>query len=377
MLSFWEKQSFVEYDFLIIGGGIVGLSTAIELRERHPEAQIAVVERGVFPSGASTKNAGFACFGSLTEVLSDLEKLSDQQVLELVRRRWNGLQLLRNRLGDKVIDYRNHGGYELLQTTDQLVALDKLDRVNVLLQPLFKDKVYRSVPEKTSALGFNSEKVKGLVFNQYEGQIHTGKMMKALQRFAMSREIDLLTGTGVSGFNETAKSVDIQLNNGTVLKARQVGICTNAFTPDLLDQADLKSGRGVVLATRPVSGLKFKGTFHYDEGYYYFRNYEDRIIFGGGRNLDLEGEATTEFDVPDKILSRLKYDLNQLILPGQSYEVEQVWSGIMAFGATKQPVLKQQSDRVFLGVRLGGMGVAIGSLLGKELAVLITESGNN
>lgn len=377
MLSFWEKESFVEYDFLIIGGGIVGLSTAIELRELHPKANIAVVERGAFPSGASTKNAGFACFGSLTEVLSDLEKLSDQAVFALVKRRWDGLKLLRNRLGDETIDYRNHGGYELLQTTDQLAALEQLDRVNSLLQPLFENEVYQSVPEKTAALGFPSEKVKGLVFNQYEAQIHTGKMMKALQRFAMSLGVDLLTGIHVSAFNEVDGHVQVSLENGTVLKAGQVGICTNAFTPKLLDQADLKPGRGVVLVTKPIPGLKFRGTFHYDEGYYYFRNYEDRIIFGGGRNLDLEGETTTTFGVSEKILSRLKHDLHELILPGQPYEIERVWSGIMAFGATKQPVLKQQSDRVFLGVRLGGMGVAIGSLLGKELAALITESGNN
>ncbi len=376
MLSFWEKESFVEYDFVIIGGGIVGLSTAIELKTREPQANIVVVERGVFPSGASTKNAGFACFGSLTEVLSDLEKLSEQEVFDLVKRRWDGLQLLRNRLGDNTIDYQNYGGYELLQTDDQLASLGKLDKVNALLMPLFNNEVYRSVPEKTEALGFSTDRVKGLVFNQFEAQIHTGKMMKALQRCTMSMGIDLLTGTGVEGLDEDQGGVDVRLANGILLKAGNVAICTNAFTATLT-HTDLKPGRGVVLVTKPISGLKLKGTFHYDEGYYYFRNYQDRIIFGGGRNMDLEGETTTDFGVPHKILSKLKNDLDHLILPGQTYEVEQVWSGIMAFGETKQPILKRQSERVFMGVRLGGMGVAIGSLLGKELAELITESVNN
>ncbi len=376
MLSFWEKESFVEYDFVIIGGGIVGLSTAIELKTREPQANIVVVERGVFPSGASTKNAGFACFGSLTEVLSDLEKLSEQEVFDLVKRRWDGLQLLRNRLGDNTIDYQNYGGYELLQTDDQLTSLEKLDKVNALLMPLFDSEVYRSVPEKTEALGFSTDRVKGLVFNQFEAQIHTGKMMKALQRCTLSMGVDLLTGTGVEGLDEDQAGVGVRLANGILLKAGNVAICTNAFTTKLT-HTDLKPGRGVVLVTQPISGLKLKGTFHYDEGYYYFRNYQDRIIFGGGRNMDLEGETTTDFGVPDKILSKLKNDLDHLILPGQPYEVEQVWSGIMAFGETKQPILKRQSERVFMGVRLGGMGVAIGSLLGKELAELITESVNN
>jgi glycine/D-amino acid oxidase-like deaminating enzyme len=377
MLSFWESESFVKYDYLVVGGGIVGLSTAIELRGLHPKAQIAVVERGVFPSGASTRNAGFACFGSLTEVLADLEVLSEREVLQLVSRRWQGLQLLRNRLGDETIDYRNHGGYELLQTPSQLASLDQMDRVNELLNPLFEERVYESVPEKTAGLGFDTDRVKGLVFNRYEAQIHTGKMMKALQQFAMAGSIDIFTATGVSQLDESEKGVSVCLTDGTRLMAGKVAVCTNAFTQSLLGQKPLKPGRGVVLVTKPVKGLRFQGTFHYDEGYYYFRNYKDRVIFGGGRNLDLAGEETTEFAVPDIILNRLKKDLDELILPGQPYEIEQVWSGIMAFGDTKQPLLQQHSDRVFMGVRLGGMGVAIGSLLGKELAALISQSGNN
>lgn len=376
MLSFWEKESFVQYDYVVIGGGIVGLSTAIELKTREPQATIAVVERGVFPSGASTKNAGFACFGSLTEVLSDLEKLSEQEVFHLVKRRWDGLKLLRDRLGDKTINYRNYGGYELLQTDKQLSSLEKLDEVNTLLRPLFSSEVYQSVPEKIVKLGFDRGRVRGLVFNPYESQIHTGKMMKALQRLAMTGGVDLLTGTRVRSFNETHQGVEVRLDDDMVLKAGKLAICTNAFTTKLAE-TNLKPGRGVVLVTKPIPGLKLKGTFHYDEGYYYFRNYQDRIIFGGGRNMDLQGETTTDFGVPDEILSRLKSDLDNLILPGQSYEIEQVWSGIMAFGETKQPILKRHSERVFMGVRLGGMGVAIGSLLGKELAELIMESVNN
>ena len=43
----------------------------------------------------------------------------------------------------------------------------------------------------------------------------------------------------------------------------------------------------------------------------------------------------------------------------------------MGVGNQKTPIVKQLSDNVFCGVRLGGMGVAIGSLVGKELAALL------
>jgi glycine/D-amino acid oxidase-like deaminating enzyme len=58
--------------------------------------------------------------------------------------------------------------------------------------------------------------------------------------------------------------------------------------------------------------------------------------------------------------------LDEMILPNQTYEIDHVWSGIMAFGEDKSPIVKQVSDNIFCAVRLGGMGVAIGSLVGKE-----------
>ena len=42
----------------------------------------------------------------------------------------------------------------------------------------------------------------------------------------------------------------------------------------------------------------------------------------------------------------------------------------MGVGKQKSPIVKQVSNSIFCGVRLGGMGVALGSLVGKELAEL-------
>jgi gamma-glutamylputrescine oxidase len=44
----------------------------------------------------------------------------------------------------------------------------------------------------------------------------------------------------------------------------------------------------------------------------------------------------------------------------------------MGVGNQKKAIVKQISNNVYCGVRLGGMGIAIGSLVGEELANLIT-----
>ena len=86
-VSFWEQQSFYNnIDYAIVGSGIVGLSSAIELKNKYPNAKVVILEKGFLPSGASTKNAGFACFGSPTEILDDLSILSEQEVFEMVEK---------------------------------------------------------------------------------------------------------------------------------------------------------------------------------------------------------------------------------------------------------------------------------------------------
>jgi len=133
----------------------------------------------------------------------------------------------------------------------------------------------------------------------------------------------------------------------------------------------VQPARAQVLITKPIANLALKGTFHLDKGYYYFRNINDRILFGGGRNLDFEGETTTSHETTNLIQNSLEEILKTVILPHNNFEIEHRWSGTMGIGNQKNPIVKQLSNHVFCGVRMGGMGVAIGSLIGQELADLV------
>lgn len=59
------------------------------------------------------KNTGLACFRSLSEILADLNTNTKDELLNLVKMRVSGLQLLRQTLGDSQIGCKKYGGYEL------------------------------------------------------------------------------------------------------------------------------------------------------------------------------------------------------------------------------------------------------------------------
>ena len=368
-LSFWEiKNWFSNIDYTIVGSGIVGLHCAIHLRERFPESKILILEKGILPQGASTKNAGFACFGSLSEIIDDLKSHTEEEVIQLVQKRWEGLQLLRKRIGDTVLDFKPYGGYELFLKEDEsnyYQCLQKLPFINEILKPLFKTDVFSKEIDRFAFNGVNEH----LIFNPFEAQIDTGNMMQVLLKEAVSKNILILNQATVSSFIDKNDNVEVVVNDFS-FETNKLFFATNGFASQITNNA-VKPARAQVLITEPIRNLDIKGTFHLDKGYYYFRNFENRILLGGGRNLDFEGETTTDLSQTEKIQNKLEQLLKEVILPHQDFQIAHRWSGIMGVGSHKNPIVSQLSNHVYCGVRLGGMGVAIGSLIGKELSELL------
>lgn len=369
-LSYWEHKTWLSnIDFAVIGSGIVGLSCAFSLRKKYPKSKIVVFERGILPNGASTKNAGFACFGSISEILDDLKTHSEEDVVQLVKNRVEGLQMLRNTLGDQQLDYREYGGHELFTKEDTALyetCRSKIDYVNQLLKPVFSAKAFS---EKEDIFGFEKIQPK-LIFSAFEGQIDTGMMMLGLIRKASEENILVLNSSEITQISDNGAHVSLQLNSTLDISVNKAFIATNGFAKRFLDE-DLQPARAQVVVTKPIENLKIKGTFHLDKGYYYFRNIGNRILFGGGRNLDFKTEETTEMHLTELVQDKLEQLLKTVILPRQTVTIERRWSGIMGVGQQKKPIVKPVSENVFCGVRLGGMGVAIGSNIGHQLAGLV------
>lgn len=374
MLSYWEQKNFLNYDLVVVGSGFTGLSTAIHFKKSNPKSSVLILERGVFPTGASTKNAGFACFGSLTEILDDFWSMSHEEVVQLVEKRYSGLQQIRKQFGDKSLRYQHRNGYEILDE-ENLKALDQLKEINRMLKKIFKDDVF-SVVKRPGKFGF-SDQVKGVVKNRFEGELDPAAYLEALWQKASKLGIRILTGVSV---------VEIDHEEGRVLaenrdknadfefKAGKIAVCTNAFTKKLWPESPLEPGRGLILLSKPLGfDLAWKGAFHMDKGYVYFREIDGRLLLGGARNKDFEKERTTEFSVNPSIREHLDRLAKEVIFPFREFEWEMEWTGIMAFGPKKSPIIQPIGRKSAAAVRLGGMGVAIGWQVGKELAGLLSE----
>lgn len=368
MNSIWELETFYrKRDIVIIGSGFSGLWTAISIKEKYPEKSILIIERNTIPLGASTRNAGFACFGSLTELIADSQKMGWEKTLELVKMRFDGLQKIKRYFKNDEIDFELNGGFEILNCNE---PLQQLDTVNAKLKGITGlDTTYFLNQKKIKEFGLGKSEF--LIENPCEGSLHSGKLLLKLLEKCYELKVEFLFGTEVKDIDEKMNEAEVHLSETLSLKANQIIYCTNAFSSKFLEKEEIIPARGQILLTEPVEGLKLKGTFHYDEGFYYFRNLGDRVLLGGGRNQDFKTEETTDFETTEFLQDHLESFLKKVILPDKEIKISLRWSGIMAMGSEKTPIVQQLSERQFCAVRLSGMGVALAPKMGEMVAEMI------
>jgi gamma-glutamylputrescine oxidase len=370
--SYWETKHFIHHwDALIIGSGITGLTTGIFLKRKFPAWKIAILERGVLPSGASTRNAGFACFGSVSEILDDLSTMPEKEVFELVAKRYEGLNLLRETLTDNQLDYKPTGGFEVFREGKEEIyeeCLGSLSYINAELVQCIRKQAFKDESKRIDEFGFSG--VENMIVNELEGTVDTGLMMKNLVSLARESGVEIFNGVDVKELSTSGSNCILDTNIGEILTDRTI-VATNGFAQKLIPQVEVKPNRAQVLITSPIKNLKWSGCFHHDRGYDYFRNIDGRVLIGGGRHLAKEAEQTDQEGISDLIQAHLEKILKDVILPEQEFEIDMRWSGTMGMGDSKKYIAKQLNEHVYCAVRFGGMGVALASSVSKSLVELI------
>ena len=379
MISIWEKESFfAPQDVIIIGAGFVGLWCAYFLKKSAPSLSITLLEKNSIPSGASTRNAGFACFGSLSELMYDANTMGEEKMIQLVQMRHQGINEIIKTFSADDIDFDLCGGYELYSDTvaSHPAHLEgQMTYINTLLKDVVNERnTFKKADANISNFQFGH--TKHLVYNNLEGSLHPGKLLKGLLQKVQSMGVQVHSGISVKEIENNNAEIEVKTDVAIRFKTKKLVVCTNAFAKDLLPQLDVVPARGQVLVTSPIHNLPFKGTFHSDEGFIYFRNLGNRILLGGARNIAFDKETTTDQQVTDTIQHALEDYLKTVILPHNKtpFSIDHRWSGIMAMGAEKMPIVEQVAGGIFCAVRMSGMGVALAPIAAKKITNLVLDS---
>jgi gamma-glutamylputrescine oxidase len=372
-LSIWEKESFFPHqDIIIVGAGLMGLWTALELKKQDKGLRIAIIERSPVPLGASTRNAGFACFGSPTELLHNADTMGIDAMLQVVEMRYRGIEKIRSHFSAEQIGFDPCGGYECINRDYRHwdILAEKINWLNQLLQPITGTaSIFQRVDERLPGLGLRN--FDALVENTTEAALHSGELVAALMQKVREAGVQVLMGLELANWSEQASNIRLETAQHISVITERLLFCTNGFSGLLLPQLDMEPARGQVIVTSPIPGLAMKGAFHFNEGFYYWRNLGDRVLLGGARNNAVDAERTTELAGSEPIRQALEAFLAEHLDGRYRYTIDHHWSGIMAFTGSRRPVVEKISARVYASIACNGMGVALTPVVAEQAAALL------
>lgn len=276
----------VSCDIAIVGGGFVGLWTALMARQRWPQATIVVIEAGLCGGEASGRNGGF-CAPSISHGVANALK------------RWPGEAEQLVRLGrENLVAFE-----EDLQRSGMDVAFERSGKLNVASQPWQVDGL-KSMQRNYARFGIDCHYLEGAeltsyldspayvagVFESNYALLNPVKMVAELRRVCLAQGVQLFEHSPVAALRADGVHQVLDTGLGTV-KAGKVALATN-IAPPLL--GSLKSKvipiYDYALATRPLDAGELRaigwveryGIADSGNQFHYLRKTEDnRILWGG------------------------------------------------------------------------------------------------
>lgn len=366
-VSFWQathRARALSYDVIIVGGGIIGCSTAYWLSRRRPSLRVAIIEAESLGGGASGRNAGFILQGTATDFRSDVDRYGERTA----RRLWHfsraNRDLLASELRGSAFSWDSQGSLTVAgdrQEEERLRA--SVSHLRAAGAPV----VYLS-SDRTNARLHSTGLYGGLFFTT-GGVVNPLKLVRHL---ADESGADVYTHLPVEEIEWGQRDVILHTPDPR-FSAGSVALCVGAHLPRLVPKMSryVRPVRAQMLATTAARRQSIPLPVYSHEGGFYVRQLEDGIVLaGGGRHQHRDAEETDADATTPAVQATIERYLHTHFPWTQSLSVRQRWSGTMGFSPDGRPVVgavPAHSESVF-ATGFTGHGMGYGFRMGRLLA---------
>ena len=369
-VSFWQQTSPADvaaYDVIVVGGGIVGCSTAYWLRRRRSRLRVALVEAYSIGHGATGRNAGFLLQGTDTDYLTDIDTYGPYRAKQLWRFTRDNRNLIESELQGQAFDLIARGSLLVAGTEEQDA---RLQATVPPLRTIGAPVVYLSAKETNRRLG--AEGFRGSLFVTSGAMVNP---MRLVQHIASASRAHVLEYHPVQAVVPDGDHYRLE-TGGRRLEAGQVVLALGAYLPQLVPELEpyVRPVRAQMLATAPADAQHIKVPAYTDAGEFYIRQvHNGQVLLGGARHR----HAADEVGYTDTTTKAVQEDLEQYLhahFPwARELAVGQRWSGTMGFSPDRLPAVGAVPDQPgnFWASGFTGHGMSYGFRMGKLLAALV------
>ncbi|WP_420969497.1 NAD(P)/FAD-dependent oxidoreductase [Bradyrhizobium sp. B120] len=397
MDNFWVKQAFdrggkpqvrslsthATADVTIVGGGYLGLWTAIRIKERSPSLKVAVVERDLCGAGASGRNGGFvtsywAKYLSLhklcgTDEANRIAKSSAEAVLEIgAFCREHGIDA----------EFRADGWLWTATSVPQIGCW------NILISELAK---YNVRPfevldtAQVARLGGTDRNLAG-VFEPDAATVQPAILALGLRSHAQKLGVTIYEHSPMIRLERT-RTPKVITGKGSVT-SKKVVLAMNAWAAQfryLRRKVAIVSSDMIATTARPdeLNEIGFvKGVAICDSRMFlnYYRNTPDgRIVFGKSLgHFAFAGQVVDHYEGPSLRAGEVEEGFRKLYPMLNGMDIESSWTGPIDRSVDGLPFFGRLDNHpnISFGIGFSGQGVGPTVLGGKILASLALDEVN-
>ncbi len=351
----------------VIGGGLAGLTAALELARAGQD--VALIEANRVGWAASGRNGGFVSAGFSESILNLEARLGRERARELYALSVGGVDYVRNLIaasgrqdligGHGWLKMIRHGGTDALKRYAERMVRDY-------------GASYRFLPRNELARYVTSPRYHAGLVDEGPFHIHPLNYSGLVASEAAKAGAALFEQSRVTSLRRKGGTWVVETARGSV-EARNVVLATSAYGGPLrrIDAAVLPVSTYVVTAR----SRKLDQAIHFGGCLGDTRRAGDYYRIVGereGRRLLWGGRITTRRSVPPHLGESLARDIRSVYPQLDDLEIDHAWAGLMGYAIHKMPLIGRLDEGLWAATALGGHGLnttaMAGSLIGAAIA---------
>jgi gamma-glutamylputrescine oxidase len=362
-------------DVAVVGGGLAGLSAAIELRQRG--FAVTLLEAQTIGHGASGRNGGQAIYGLACDMTTIEDQLGHDAAQQVFAMSLEAIDLIRQRIARFAIDCDWRDGYlgVAMNARKARALRDEVDLLAARYGHALTWVASNDLPQ-----WIDSPRYVAAAHDPRSGHLHPLKYTLGLAQAASSLGVSLHEGSAVTALHNDAAGVRLTTAGGARLRARHVLLAGNvylqALSPALapsLGARIMPVGTYIVCSKAVAPALAASlipcGAAVCDNNFVldYFRTTPDHRMLYGGR---VSYSTRTPMDLATSMAQRMQTTFPQL----RGVPAEYAWGGFVDISMNRAPDFGRLPDfgsRVYYLQGFSGHGLALTGLAGKLVAEAI------
>jgi gamma-glutamylputrescine oxidase len=353
----------------IVGGGLAGLSTALDLARAGRKVVVVEAERVAW--GASGRNGGFVGPGYSTSLANVERMVGREHAHALHRMSIEGAEIVRSHIQELAIESANPVSGKI-----SAIRHDDPDSLKRMQERMERDFAYRLdfMPREEVRAVLKSKKYHQALFNPQAFHFHPLNYARAL-----AGEIERLGGLIFEDSPVIGAAVDqpekrVRTAGGGTVRAQHVVFAGGGYTTDVLPdlrRSHLPIATYVLLTEEAPERIAEAVACPYAisdarrAGDYYRLVDDGRRILWGGR-------ITTRTTEPGDLAQLLRRTMVSTYPQLEGIRIETAWSGLMSYARHLMPQVGRLREGVWYAQGFGGHGMNTTSIGGRVIAEAIT-----